>query len=419
MAGHERRLRHLPFFEALAGAAEGSEEWAGMMAGLVVLRLVDVWAEAGPALAEQELPGVSAIRDTIAAMPATDPARAVLDGVVSALERSSGGDLSLVAPRLFAYGRSLDFGGHWRVAIDVYRTLLDYAHPLMDADVATVASLRIGYCSRVLGEWDDARAAYDRAAEIAMASGDEADVLRSRVGRANLAKDRGNIPEAESMLDEVLERTTSAALADVRRLALHDRSTVAYLRGDAELAIRMAHEAMALTAPGAARDRLLADIGTYFAALGVRSAARDAHLIVAHTAQEQYSRWSSTLSLMELAALDGVESAFAEHRRILAAAPLPPELEALLHLYVARGERRFGRIRAALDSAERAREIAEESGQHQRAFEAEELVVALRAAVRHSDRQSVAAGASEVPTPDSLRGIASELASMRALAQVA
>ena len=123
--GRERRLRHLAFFEALAGARDGSPEWAGMTAGLVVLRLVDAWAEAGTALTEHTLPGLPAVREAIEAVPETDRARAVLDGVVSALERSASGDLSLVAPRLFAYGRSLDFGGSWRVAIDVYPTVLD------------------------------------------------------------------------------------------------------------------------------------------------------------------------------------------------------------------------------------------------------------------------------------------------------
>ncbi len=380
MGGHGRRLRHLAFFEALAGAKDGSSEWAGMTAGLVVLRLVDAWADAGPALAERALPGLPAVREAIEAMPETDRARAVLDGVVSALERSASGDLSLVAPRLFAYGRSLDFGGSWRVAIDVYRTLLDYAHPLMDADVAAVASLRIGYCSRV--------------------------------GRANLAKDRGTVPEAERMLDEVLARTTSAELADVRRIALHDRSAVAYVRGDAALAIRLAHEAMALSTPGAARDRLLADIGTYFAALGVRDAARDAHLIVAHTALEQFQRWSSLLALLELSALDADEAAFECFRRELADAELPPELAVLRDLYDARGQAAFGRTAEARAAAGAALDRARASGQHRYAFEAESLLEQLDAA-------PVAARATAAIVPGDLEPVVRELAAMRATAGVA
>ena len=412
MGRHERMLRHLAFFEALAHSDEGSDEWSGMAAGLVVLRLVDAWADAGPASAGHATPGVAAVRDAIAAMPEADRARAVLDGVVGALERSASGDLSLVAPRLFAYGRSLDFGGRWRVAIDVYRTLLDYAHPLMDADFAINASLRIGYCSRVIGEWDDAAAAYDRAAEIALASGDEADLLRSRVGRANLAKDRGNIPEAEALLDEVLERTARAELPDVRRIALHDRSTVAFLRRDHALAIRLAHEAMALSAPGAGRDRLLADIGTYFAALGVHGAARDAHLVVAHTALEQFQRWSSLLSLLELAALDGDAAAFETFRRAVVGAPLPPELAVLRGIYEARGHAVFGRADEAKAAAGDALQRARESGQHRYAFEAEALLERL-------DEEARPAPAPVSEVPGDLEPVVREIAAMRATAGVA
>ena len=383
-----------------------------MAAGLVVLRLVDVWADAGPASAGHTLPGLPAVREAIEAMRETDRARAVLDAVVSALERSASGDLSLVAPRLFAYGRSLDFGGSWRVAIDVYRTLLDYAHPILDADVAAVACLRIGYCSRVLGEWEDARVAYERAAEIALASGDEAGALRSRVGRANLAKDRGNVPEAEWMLDEVLDRTRSAELADVRRIALHDRSTVAYLRGDSALAIRLAHEAMALSAPGTARDRLLADIGTYFAALGVRDAARDAHLIVAHTALEQFQRWSSLLALLELSALDADEAAFESFRREVADAELPPELAVLRSLYEARGQAAFGRAAEARAATRAALDRARASGQHRYAFEAESLLERL-------DASPAPAPATAAIVPGDLEPVVRELAAMRATAGVA
>ena len=411
MGGHQRTLRHLPFFEALAGCEEGSAEWAGMSAGLVVLRLVDAWAEDGGAHGDAWRHGVSAVREAVAAIPAGDPARAVLDGVVASLAKSASGDLSLVAPRLFAYGRSLDFTGRWRVAIDVYRTLLDFAHPLMDADVATDASLRIGYCSRVLGEWDDARAGYARAAEIAAASGDEAGALRSRVGLANLARDRGNVPEAEALLDDVLARTTSPELADVRRVALHDRSAVAYLRGDAAHAVRLAHEAMRLTMPGVARDRLLADIGTYFAALGVREAARDAHLVVAHTAQEQFQRWSSLLALVELAALDADEAAFDAFRAEMAGAALPPELAVLRALYEARGHAAFGRAGEARTAAREALERARASGQHRYVFEAESLLEEL-AAKTVSLRPAAAAA------PGDLAPVAREIAEMRLLAGV-
>jgi hypothetical protein len=403
-------LRHLPFFEAIADAERAEP---GVAAGLVVLRLVDAWMEDGPALVDDGRAGIAAVRATIAEMAPDDPWRGVLESIVGAIERAAPGDVSLVAPRLLAYARALDFGGSWRLAADVYRTVLDHVHPLTDADVAASASLRLGYCARIQGAWDEARVAYERAEEFAAASGDEGAVLRSRIGRANIARDRGNLPEAERMLDDVLVRARAAAeLADVRRAALHDRSTVACLRRDLPHAIRLAHEALALTVAGTDRDRLLADIGTYFAEMGVRGAARDAHLVVAATTQERYQRWSSLLSLMELAALDGAAADFEAHRRELADAPLPVELRVLRRLYEARGHARFGRPGEARAAARDALDLAQASGQHRYVFEAESLLAGLAVAP---------AGGVEVErsTPTDLADIVTELATMRELAGVA
>jgi tetratricopeptide (TPR) repeat protein len=403
-------LRHLPFFEAIADAERAE---TGVAAGLVVLRLVDAWMEDAPTLVADGRAGIAAVRATIGEMPPSDPWRGVLESIVGAIERAEPGDVSIVAPRLLAYGRALDFGGSWRLAADVYRTVLDHAHPLADADVATSASLRLGYCARVQGEWQEARLAYEGAERFAAASGDDGAVLRSRIGRANIARDRGNLPEAERMLDDVLASARAAAeLADVRRAALHDRSTVAYLRRDLTRAIRLAHEALALTVAGTDRDRLLGDIGTYFAEMGVRGAARDAHLVVATTTQERYQRWSSLLSLMELAVQDGAADAFEAHRRELADAPLPAELAVLRRLYEARGHQRFGRAEEARVAARHALDLAHESGQHRYVFEAESLLGELAAPA------SIAAGA-ERSSPADLADIVTELAAMRELAGAA
>jgi tetratricopeptide (TPR) repeat protein len=403
-------LRHLPFFRSIADAERADPAIA---AGLVVLRLVDAWVEEGPTLVADAAAGIAAVRESIAEVPETDPARGVLERIVGAIERAAPGDLSLVVPRLLAYGRALDFDGRWGLAADVYRTVLDHIHPLTDADVATSASLRMGYCARVVGDWDEARAAYQSAEEFATASGDEGAVLRSRIGRANVARDRGSLPDAERMLDEVLDRTHAATeLADVRRAALHDRSTVAYLRRDMVRAIRLAHEALALTVAGTDRDRLLADIGTYFAEMGVRAAARDAHLVVAATAQERFQRWSSLLSLLELAVMDGAADAFEAYRRELADAALPAELAVLRRLYEARGLERFGQRVEARAAAREALDLAHGSGQHRYAFEAESLLAALAS-------PSPAAREAERAPPPELADIVGELAAMRELAGAA
>jgi len=208
-------------------------------------------------------------------------------------------------------------------------------------------------------------------------------MLRSQIGVAKLALAHGNMPRAESMLDETIERAGEHGFTELRAIALHDRSTVAHARGDYERAIRFAYEALDGISVPSARDRVLADIAGCFLTLGVRSAARDAYMVLAATAQEQYSRWSSTLNLMEIAALDQCEPAFEQYRRDLDDADLPPRLEALYHLEAGKAYDIFGNAEAARESVERAIETAERNQFHQIAFQAAECLKQLLRGKRH------------------------------------
>ena len=66
-----------------------------------------------------------------------------------------------------------------------------------------------------------------------------------------------------------------------------------------------------------ARDRVLNDLGASFVQLGVYSAARDAYLVVAATAQEQYMRWTAMINLLDVAADERREPVFEQYRRDL------------------------------------------------------------------------------------------------------
>src|SRR5438128_1749598 len=83
----------------------------------------------------------------------------------------------------------------------------------------------------VLGELDDAATAFNLAAAVANAAGDMMGVLRARLGDARLASTRGNMPQAETILDETIERASQHGLQDVQARALHDRAVVAGMRG--------------------------------------------------------------------------------------------------------------------------------------------------------------------------------------------
>ena len=401
-------LRHLPFFEALSAIEEGTPSWRATAAGLGVLRLVDAATTEGPGWTAANRWGIHAARTAVEAMDAA-PARTVLLGLVELIAASGVGDADVVAARLFAYARTLDLDARYDLAADVYATVAALADPTVRGDVVIDAYMRLGYCRRMLGQFDDASVAYAIARQLARAAGDMVKVLRGRVAEGNLARAAGNLPRAESLLDAGIAEAAALELAEVRATALHDRATVAHLRGDTEGAVRMLHEALEDAQSPIARDRLLGDLAVGFADLGLRDAARDAHLVLAATAQDQRTRWVATLSLLDMAAHDGAELVFEQYRRELDAADLSVDLLGSYHLCVGNGYRAFDRPVEARRALVRAREVADRFGLHQLSFEVERATDAL-------ERQERVQRATSAPVPETLRTATRAVRALRELA---
>ncbi len=410
-----RTIRHLAFFEALGALEEDSVEWNATTAGLVVLRLVDSWFDEGAHIAAADAWGLNAVREAVAAMATGDPARTILSGVVDAVAMAKRADFSVVATRLSAYGRALHFDAKWRLAADVYETLLTYAHPIDESDVYINASMQLGYCLRMLGEFDQAAVAYADAGRIATSMGDVVGILRARIADARLSMSRGNLPRAEEILDDTIARARCESLDDVVGLALHERASVAYERHDYPQAIRFGYDALAKLTGQAARDRVLADIAASFLDLGVITAARDAFLVLAATAQEQYVRWSATLNLLDVSTLEASEPRFEAYRRELALVQLPLVLQVNYHLHVGNGYAAFGRVDRARRSLLQAAEMAAQHRLNQLLFTAEESLRRLE-----SGERMLGERANIVPTfvPDAVADVADALHSMRTTATV-
>ena len=293
-------MRHQAFFTELAALEDADPSWRAVTAGLVLLRLVDAWVEEGARVVAADSWGVRSVRAAIEDMPAGMPARTLLAGVVEALTSARSSDLHSVAPRLMAYARSLDLDARWTLAADVYDTILTYVHPVEDADVAVNALLRRGHCLRQMGCLTEASMVYGTAADVATRANDMIGTLRARIGEAKVLAEKGNLPAADEMLESAAALAGEHSLGEVRSAATHDRSHVAILRGQHDVAVRFAYDAMRESANEHERERILNDLATAFSALGVKSAARDAFMIIAATAREQYLRWTATINLMEL-----------------------------------------------------------------------------------------------------------------------
>ncbi len=372
-------LSHLPYFERLAELEEGSPSFRAVSAGLVTLRLVDAWVMEGPDVAAADAWGMRAVREAVDAMEPGTTGRALLAKVLEAMDPDGAfASVRIVTPRLMAYARALQLDGEWALAADVYRTVLAHAHPLNDADSVIHANLMIAACSRTLARWDDAWAAYGSAGEVAALTGDIMSMLKARMGEANVLTDRGNLPEAESILDQTILDAEQLGMMEIRAMALQDRAHTAHRRGDYDAAIAMQYMALQDVRSDASRDRVLADLAASFFEIGLRTAARDANLVLAATAQEQFTRWQATINLMELAAADRFEPVFEQYRRELSTAPMPPVLSAWYFFYAGQGCRMFDRPEQARVAFERALEIAQQHHLNQIVFHAEQALGDLK-----------------------------------------
>jgi tetratricopeptide (TPR) repeat protein len=371
-------LRHIAFFEELAKLDESDASWRSVSAGLVTMRLVDHWLAGDYRDVAVDSWAVSAVRGAIEEISETTPLRRILAAIVDTMTSVSSVEVHTLCPRLIAYGQALEYDAKWSLASDVYQVVAQHADSQADADLVVTALIRLAVCHKNVGDLDAAAGSYNEASVVALAAGDMIGVLNARLGDATIAMARGNMPKAESILEETLEKAQSAGFDDIRSRALTHRAFIAGTGGRYDQAIRYSYDALGLSNNQRDRDRTLANIATGFRYLGLMDVARDAYLVLAATAQEQYIRWMSELNLMELAAQQGMELDFDKYRRDLSAADFSPQLRITYLLHVGRGYSALGHADAGIPYLERAVQIASNYSLNQLMFEAEEALVEAR-----------------------------------------
>ena len=357
---------------------ESDPNWRSVSAGLVVMRLVDNWIADGPTAARVDSWAIGSVREAISQVPETTPIRRILTSIVDVLVASTAVDVHAVVPRLMAYGQALEYEARYALAADVYGTITAHVHPVEDADLAVAAQLRLGISLRHLAQFDAAIRAYERASAVALHVNDLIGVLRGRIGVAQATAYRGNMREADAILADAIERATENGLDQVRSAALIDRAYIAGVGEQHERAIRFSYEAMELATSQRMRDRILNNIATGFRFLGLYSAAQEAYLVLASTADEQYMRWMAELNLLELAAYQGSELQFDRYRRDLESAEFSPDLRVTYLLHVGRGYHALGNSEIAIAYLERAIEMAAGHKLNQMLFEAEGALAEAR-----------------------------------------
>jgi tetratricopeptide (TPR) repeat protein len=404
-------IRHQVYFDTLGSMKEDSASWRSVFAGLSILRLVDTLADTGSPINPAGWAQLHAVQTAIEAVNEGDTVRGVLMTVFEEATKRGAID-DAVCASLLEYGRALDYEASWGLATDVFATVAKLARPEKNPRLAVEANVAVGGAARRNGDWDTSARAYSQAAYIADTLGDKPGVLTVQVGIANTYLAKGNLPQAQTILDDVIVQARDQHLPEIQGKALHSRAAVAQRRGEHAEGLKLAHEALHLTKKPADRDMVMEDIAVLFSELGVRESARDAHMILTATAQTKLVRWTATLNLMELASLDGIEDAFDGYARDLAAAPLGFWVRSHYLLFLGEGMARFGRIEAAEATLREAISFAETNQVHQVVFQAQTVLGTVRSTPRP-------AGPFVAPTSWTLEEIAPVVASISDLRKAA
>jgi len=374
-------IRHQAYFDTLGSLREDSASWRSVFAGLSVLRLVDTYTPTGPMTTPANWAQLHAVRTAIEEMSEGDAVRGVLTCVLEELKTRSKVD-DTVCAALMGYGRSLDYEANWGLATDVFSTVAQITRPERNARLAVEAYGAVGASARRSGDWETSARAYSQAAYIADTLGDRPGVLTIQVGIANTYMAKGNLPQAQTILDDVLVQAREQEFPDVQAYALHSCASLAQQRGDRAEAVQFAYQALGLTKKGAEYDRILADLAAGFSELGMIEAARDSNMLLTATAQTRWVRWQATINLMELAGQDGMEEAFDSYASELRNAPMGPWLKSHYLLFLGQGLERFARFDAATEVLAEAVEYASANQIHAVMFRADDALVAVRSSKR-------------------------------------
>jgi len=370
-------IRHQIYFDTLGSMKEDSASWRSVFAGLSLLRLVDWYTESGSSIDPANWAQLHSVRAAIDDVSEGDPVRGVLATVLEEATKRAAID-DVVCSCLLAYGRVMGYEANWGLAADVFATVAKIARPEKNPRLAIDANVAIGGAARRNGDWETSARAYSQAAYIADTVGDRQGILTVQVGIANTYMAKGNLPQAQSILDDVIVQSGDERMSEVQGMALHSRASLAQRKGECFEGVKLAYDALNLTRKPLDRDLVLEDIGAMFSEVGLREAARDTHLLLIATSQSNQVRQTATINLMELAALDEMPAAFDSYARELAAARLSPWLRAHYLLFLGQGMHRLGRIEAAEEALHEAIAFADANQIHQVSFQAQSALSAVR-----------------------------------------
>jgi hypothetical protein len=342
-------LKHLPFFEVLANAPEGSAEARLATAGLLTLRMIDHWVLAGPAIVEPESVSVRSVRAAIMDLPANEPVRESLLTIVNTMQMLRQVDLIPVLPRVFAYAKLLErHTSAMKLSADSYETIVRLADTDMDAELVMDAYDRLAFCRRKTSELDAAARASSAVVKMATARKDKSRALQGKIGVGLVSLLRGDFAVAESQLAAVASDAEKAGLDLLYAKATHNRGVVAFRAGRPADAIVLSHRALKHATDPVDRERVLSDLAAFLIKAEQYEASIDALRILELTAVSEEVRGVARLNLISAAGRAGFRALFDSARQALEIETLLPEFQINALVETARGLLLFGEHDEAL-----------------------------------------------------------------------
>lgn len=295
--------RHAVFLERARAEVERDEiAVRTALAAYVVVRLIDTYLFSGPHDAEYE-EGFrwqhGAVRRHLDALPEGTTETSHLVGIVEAVS-PDGGALGTLRISLTAYAYFLAHESRHKEALEIAALAARTHRTEIPTGDFVALGLFAARLNRRLANWDDAVNCYNAAREAAEIVGDHVARLRGRLGPASVSRDRGNLPKARAIAEEVLQEATALQLAEIQAIAYSDLSAVYTLQGMQLKALEADYKAFLLTPDAMERMRVLGDLGISLCEIGAHSVARLAFEIVINSKASFRARMNALIELMDL-----------------------------------------------------------------------------------------------------------------------
>ncbi|HEU4698948.1 MAG TPA: hypothetical protein VFS40_07205 [Gemmatimonadales bacterium] len=301
----------------------------------------------------------------VEALPAEEAERAHLHALVAALapvtdegaapEARAGGHAAL-RRALGAYAGFLEEDGRVSEALEIVTLAERVRGDVPLAEETLPLALTAGRLHALQMHWEEALAAYRRAAEAAAEAGDGAASLQAWLGQAGVLRGQGRRAEARAEIEAVvqeaglLERCDLAARAYTELAALHAEE------GRTVASLQALYQAVVRTDDPARRGAMLAELARGLRELGAWDGARAACELVLALGARGELRLAAHLELLLVEAGAGDQVAFERQRQAVRALAhwMTPELVLEERWRVVQGLARFeqpGRAREALREA--------------------------------------------------------------------